>query len=76
MGQPAEEAISMKTDADTQYKGYSIRHIGMGSVPNVHGYAYRVKTYMIYDPQGRTIAKAWGMTEARALVNADIKGEL
>ena len=67
---------SMKMDADAQYKGYSIRHIGSGELPNVHGYMYKVKTYMVYDPQGRKMAKAWGMSEAKALVNADIRGEL
>lgn len=74
MGQPAEEAMEM--DEDVIYKGYTIKHIGAERMINAIGSSVKIKTYYISDRTGRGVAKAWGLTEARALVNADIRGEL
>lgn len=61
-------------DGDTRYKGYTIRQIGTERVPASK--QPPVRTYYVIDRTGNGITKAWGMTEAKALVNADIKGEL
>lgn len=63
-------------DGDTIYKGYIIRQIGVERMPNALGSQVKVKTYYISDKAGHGVAKAWGMTEAKAIVNADIRGEL
>lgn len=63
-------------DGDTTYKGYTIRHIGIERMPNAIGSMVRIKVYFVSDRTGRGVAKAWGMTEAKAIVNADIRGEL
>ena len=63
-------------DGDTVYKGYTIRHIGVERAVNALGSQVKVKTYYISDKAGHGVAKAWGMTEAKAIVNADIRGEL
>lgn len=63
-------------DRDTMYKGYTIRQIGVERTPNARGSQVQVKTYYVSDKAGQGVAKAWGMTEAKALVNADIRGEL
>ena len=70
MGFPAEEVRQM--DGDTIYKGYTIRQIGAERMSN----GMRLKTYAVSDKDGNGVAKAWGMTEAKAIVNADIRGEL
>ena len=59
-------------DGDTIYKGYTIRQIGAERMSN----GMRLKTYAVSDKAGHGVAKAWGMTEAKAIVNADIRGEL
>lgn len=66
----------MRTDADTNFKGYTIRHIKNETLINGIGTPMLVKVYTVYDEYGRVLAKAWGMKEAKALVNADIRGEL
>ena len=63
-------------DGDTIYKGYTIRHIGVERMVNAIGTPTKIKTYYISDKAGHGVAKAWGMTEAKAIVNADIRGEL
>ena len=60
----------------TQFKGYTIKRIGTENRPSPFGSTARVRVYYITDRDGNGVAKAWGMTEARALINADIKGEL
>ena len=60
----------------TQFKGYTIKRIGTENRPSPFGSPARVRVYYITDRDGNGVAKAWGMTEARALINADIKGEL
>lgn len=63
-------------DEDKRYKGYRIKHIGAERIVNGIGRESLVKTFMVYDAAGNGVAKAWGLTEARALINADIRGEL
>ena len=74
MGFPAEEVRNM--EGDTVYKGYTMKRIGTENRPSPFGSSARVRVYYITDRDGNGVAKAWGMTEAKALINADIKGEL
>lgn len=60
----------------TMFKGYTIKRIGTENRPSPFGSTARVRVYYITDRDGNGVAKAWGMTEARALINVDIKGEL
>lgn len=63
-------------DGDTIYKGYTIRHIGVERMVNAIGTPTKIKTYYISDKTGHGVAKAWGLKQAKAIVNADIRGEL
>ena len=63
-------------DDDIVYKGYTIRHIGVERIVNPIGYGIKVKTYYITNSSDNGVAKAWGLKQAKALVNADIRGEL
>lgn len=64
-------ANPLNMDVDTTYKGYSIRQTGVERMPS----GVTLKTYAV-SKEGRGVAKAWGMAEVRAIVNADIRGEL